>query len=191
MSKILVTESNPRAKEAFSALEKEGHKVVHIEGIPKEHDILVNKDTEILSVFVNTAVTEKVIKGLPELKLIITRSTGIDHIGRETAQERNVCIANVPGYGTAPVAEQTFALLLSLLRKIVKADASIRAGKWEPFKFQGTNISGRTFGVIGNRGNRRQCRQNGEGIRWQRYSIRCNKTRGYGEGNRVLVCRVG
>jgi phosphoglycerate dehydrogenase-like enzyme len=149
MNKILVTESNARAKALFAQLEKEGHKVFHIEGIPGEDEILAHKEIDILSVFVNTRVTKKVIEGLPDLKLIVTRSTGVDHIDTVTAIRHNVAIANVAGYGTAPVAEQTFGLLLSLVRKIIKADASVRAGLWEPFKFQGANISGKTFGVIG------------------------------------------
>jgi len=149
MSRILVTESNPRAKTFFSSLEREGHQVVYIDGVPTEDELSLYKDINILSVFVNTKVTEKVVQAMPDLKLIITRSTGIDHINTRAATESKIAVANVPGYGVAPVAEHTFALLLSLLRNVVRADTSVRSSLWESYKFQGTDILGKTFGVIG------------------------------------------
>lgn len=149
MSKILVTESNSRSKAAFSVFEREGHKVIHIDRAPSEDEFPTDKEIDILSVFVNTKVTQQVLTKLPNLKLIITRSTGVDHIDMRAATNRRIAVANVPGYGTTPVAEHVFALLLSLVRKIIKADASVRAGLWQSFELQGTNVSGKTFGVIG------------------------------------------
>jgi D-lactate dehydrogenase len=90
----------------------------------------------ILVPFVATQVTAEVMDRLPQLGLIATRSTGTDHIDVAEAARRGITVANVPDYGSVAVAEHTFALLLTLTR--------IR-----PHLAPGTDLSGKTLGVIG------------------------------------------
>jgi D-lactate dehydrogenase len=90
----------------------------------------------ILVPFVATQVTAAVMDRLPDLALIATRSTGTDHIDVAEAARRGITVTNVPDYGSVAVAEHTFALLLTLTR--------IR-----PHLQPGTDLSGKTIGVIG------------------------------------------
>ena len=93
-----------------------------------------SRDVDILIPFVHTKVDREFLDGLPNLRLIATRSTGVDHIDLQTATARGVGVANVSDYGSVAVAEYTFALLLSLTR--------LRAAI-------GTDLSGKVIGVVG------------------------------------------
>jgi D-lactate dehydrogenase len=90
----------------------------------------------ILVPFVSTPVTAAVLDRLPGLRLIATRSTGTDHIDLPEAARRGIAMRNVPDYGSVAVAEHTFALLLALTRL-------------QPQHSPGTDLSGKTIGVIG------------------------------------------
>ena len=72
---------------------------------------------EILSVLSIQKVDKDLLSKMPQLKMIVTRSTGFDHIDIEACKARNIIVTNVPEYGTQTVAEHTFALLLALSRK--------------------------------------------------------------------------
>lgn len=106
-------------------------------------------DAEVISTFVYSQVTKEVIDNLPNLKFIATRSTGFDHIDVEHCREKNILVANVPEYGSRTVAEHTFALILTLTRKIYQ---SINQGKIFDFNHEnirGVDLFGKTIGVIG------------------------------------------
>ncbi|PKM79385.1 MAG: hydroxyacid dehydrogenase [Firmicutes bacterium HGW-Firmicutes-13] len=107
------------------------------------------KDAEILSTFVYSKITEKVLEAMPELKLITTRSTGYDHIDVENCKKRNILVSNVPVYGENTVAEHTFALILSLSRKIHKAYFSTFREKIDPGGLRGFDLKDKTLGVVG------------------------------------------
>jgi len=104
---------------------------------------------EILSVFIGSRVTRKIIDSVPGLKMIATRSTGFDHIDIEHAKKKGIIVSNVPKYGAWPVAEHVFALLLAGLRKIIGASESAKVGRWRVAGFGGKLIHGKTFGVLG------------------------------------------
>lgn len=106
--------------------------------------------TEVLSVFIYTKITKKIIDNLPNLKLIVTRSVGYDHIDLKAADEKNIMICNVPDYGSHVIAEHVFALLLSGLRLI--SEGNDRVEKEKSFTFTGLKgiaLKGKTLGIIG------------------------------------------
>ncbi|MBI2661898.1 hydroxyacid dehydrogenase [Candidatus Woesearchaeota archaeon] len=104
---------------------------------------------DVLSVFVHTKVPKKILDKLPRLKLIATRSTGFDHIDLEECRKRNIVVSNVPTYGENTVAEHTFALLLSLSRRIVDCVERTRKGSFSYMGLRGFDLKGKTIGIIG------------------------------------------
>lgn len=149
MRKILVLEANPKTVEALRKLQKEGFETVFRRETVDKVDLKQYKDFDILSVFVFSRVDRHVIESLPNLRLIVTRSSGFDHIDVQAAGENSILVSNVPGYGSMPVAEHVFTLLLAVLRKVVKADSMVRSSKWLSPRLQGRLVNGKTFGVIG------------------------------------------
>ncbi|OGI59544.1 hypothetical protein A2814_03375 [Candidatus Nomurabacteria bacterium RIFCSPHIGHO2_01_FULL_38_19] len=109
------------------------------------------KDADVISVFIGSVISKNVIDAMPNLKFIATRSTGFDHIDRESALIRGIKISNVPAYGSYTVAEFTFGLILNLSRKILNANNYIRESSDFNFfpKMEGFDLKGKTLGVIG------------------------------------------
>ncbi len=118
--------------------------IIDENNIPKENNF------EIISVFINSKITNKVLDNLPNLKFITTRSTGFDHIDLEACKKKNIIVSYVPGYGDNTVAEFTFGLLLNLTRKIYQAIDQIKeSGSFELSGLRGIDIKGKTIGVVG------------------------------------------
>lgn len=149
MAKLLILEANPAAVAALQSLQGEGHEISFDSRNISDVDLNKHKGSELLSVFVFSKVSRDIIASLPNLRFIVTRSAGFDHIDIEAASERGIVVSNVPGYGNLPVAEHVFALLLALLRRIVTADSAVRAARWPSQELQGKLINGKTFGLIG------------------------------------------
>lgn len=112
---------------------------------------LVNKakDAEIVSVFIRSTVSRAVLDKLPKLRLVVTRSTGYDHIDVAAATEKGVAVSNIPFYGENTVAEHTFGLILALSRNIHKAYLRTAAGDFSLEGLQGFDLQGKTIGVVG------------------------------------------
>ena len=96
-----------------------------------------------------TNVTENMLNQMPNLKLISVWATGYDYVDVKAATQRRILITNVPGYAAQSVAEHAFALILALVRNLVKADTHVRSGKYSWQDFRGIELKGKTLGVIG------------------------------------------
>jgi D-lactate dehydrogenase len=116
-----------------------------------ENNLDLAKDADILCVFTNSLVTKEVIDSLPNLKAVVTRSTGFDHIDVAYANSKNIKVSNVPAYGSETVAEFAFALILTLSRKVREAVSSLKEnGDFTiPVNVQGFDLNGKTLGVVG------------------------------------------
>jgi len=106
-------------------------------------------DAEILSVFIYSDLDATLLRRLPQLKMIATRSTGYDQIDMSFCRERGIIVCNVPSYGANTVAEHAFALILSLSRKIYPARERTLHGDFSFHGLQGFDLLGKTLGVIG------------------------------------------
>jgi len=107
------------------------------------------KDTEILSVFIYSQITDKLLAQMPKLKLIATRSTGFNHIDLASCKKRQIPVCYVPTYGENTVAEHAFALILALSRKIVSSVERTKQGSFDLTGLRGFDLKNHTLGVIG------------------------------------------
>jgi len=112
-----------------------------LKSIIGEYDALVVRS--------ETKVTSDVLSQARRLKIIGRAGVGVDNIDVQAATEKGIVVVNSPEGNTIAAAELTIAMLLSLARKIPQADASLRAGRWERKKFVGTEVYGKTLGIIG------------------------------------------
>ncbi len=106
-------------------------------------------DSEIISPFIYSELTQKVLNKAKKLKLIATRSTGFNHIDIKTAKAKKISVANVPYYGENTVAEHTFAMILALSRNIHRAYVRTTRNDFTLNGLQGFDLKGKTLGVIG------------------------------------------
>lgn len=126
-----------------------GENDIRFESTPVEKETTSLDTIEILSVFIYSELTKEILSLMPNLKLIVTRSTGFDHIDTEYCKEKGITVSNVPEYGTRTVAEHTFALLLSLSRKIIPSVERTRKNNFSLEGLRGFDLYKKTLGVIG------------------------------------------
>ena len=146
--KIAFFEVTNLEKERFENTLKNSE-VIIFESSIQDTDMNLYKDCEIICVFVHSDVSEDIINKIPNLKVICTRSTGTDHIDIEACNRKKIKIKNVPLYGENTVAEHTFALILSLSRKIHKSYVQSVQGKFSTEGLQGFDLKNKTIGIIG------------------------------------------
>ncbi len=151
------TSNNPKIY--FLEVEAEDKKLVKEEfpqarifnKILSEKEIIKQcKEAEVICPFIYSKITRKVIESLSNLKLIITRSVGYDHIDLMAAKEKDIVVCNVPDYGSHVIAEHVFALLLSGLRHIIEGDERVERDKKFYFSgLRGIALKGKNLGIIG------------------------------------------
>ena len=107
------------------------------------------RESDVLSPFIYSQVSAKVLQGLPKLRLVATRSTGYDHVDLAACAAQGVAVANVPTYGENTVAEHTFALMLSLSRKIHQSYVRVGRGDFSLEGLTGFDLREKTLGVVG------------------------------------------
>lgn len=96
-----------------------------------------------------TRLTAELLENPGRLKVIVRAGVGVDNIDVAAATRRGIVVMNTPGGNTVSTAEHTIAMLMALSRHLPAADASLKQGKWERNKFVGTQLAGKTLGVIG------------------------------------------
>lgn len=94
-------------------------------------------------------LTAELLARAPRLQVIGRAGSGLDNIDHEAAHRAGIAVYNVPGGNAVAVAEHTFALMLALARHIPAASRSLRAGLWEKARFAGTELRGKTLGIVG------------------------------------------
>lgn len=146
--KIAMFDIEPWEHTAFEMLEKD-HEIVYYEGSLDAATLEEVADADILSVFIYSRLDRDQLDRFDRLKLITTRSTGVDHIDLERCGELGIAVANVPTYGSHVVAEHTFALLLAISHQLVTAVDRTRRGDFSLKGLSGFDLYGRTMGIIG------------------------------------------
>tara|TARA_B110001452_G_scaffold266307_1_gene272841 strand:- start:2897 stop:3883 length:987 start_codon:yes stop_codon:yes gene_type:complete len=148
MAKIIVTDG--MSKDAVNLLEKSGHEVT-LKSFSKE-ELLQGclSDFDAIIVRSATKLTEDVINSTgASLKVIGRAGVGVDNIDLEAASKAGIVVVNAPLASTQSVVELTISHLLASIRHIAKSDRGLRLGKWEKKAMVGTELSGKSLGLIG------------------------------------------
>ena len=111
-----------------------------LESIGSYHGILIRRATKL---------DAEVIERADNLRVVGRAGVGVDNVDVPAASKRGIIVANAPEANTVAAAEHTLALMLALARNIPQAHASLTSGKWERSKFGGTEVEGKTLGVLG------------------------------------------
>jgi len=147
---IRVLVSDPISDEGLAPLRQNPKFTVDVKtGLSKDALLAEVKTAQALFVRSETKVTAEVLAAAPELRFVGRAGTGVDNIDLAAASRAGVVVANVPGGNTISAAEHALAMMFSLARNVPRADASTRLGKWERSKFVGTELTGKTLGVLG------------------------------------------
>jgi D-3-phosphoglycerate dehydrogenase / 2-oxoglutarate reductase len=96
-----------------------------------------------------TRITADLLQEPGKLRVVVRAGVGVDNIDVAAATRQGIVVMNTPGGNTISTAEHTITMLMSLSRHVPAADASLKAGKWERTKFVGSQLAGKTLGVIG------------------------------------------
>lgn len=94
-------------------------------------------------------LTADVLEGNQRLKAIVRAGVGTDNIDKDAATRLGIAVMNTPGGNTISTAEQTITLMMALSRSIYPAYASLVEGRWDRKNFMGTQLAGKTLGIIG------------------------------------------
>ena len=106
------------------------------------------KDAELITAcYVD--ITRAIIDAAPKLKFIISAAVGYEWIDYKYAAEKGIKVINCPTFNSLAVAEHAIGLLFSVVRRIPKANQDFKSGKWQPMGFMGTELNGKTLGLIG------------------------------------------
>src|SRR5208282_2868974 len=84
-----------------------------------------------------------------KLRVIGRAGVGVDNIDLDAATHKGIAVMNTPGANAVAVAEQTLGVMLAMARHLSRADAMMHAGKWEKKSLQGTELRGKTLGIVG------------------------------------------
>ncbi|HSM14992.1 MAG TPA: phosphoglycerate dehydrogenase, partial [Thermoanaerobaculia bacterium] len=106
-------------------------------------------DAHALVVRSATKVTRELLEKAPNLLVVGRAGIGVDNVDVTAATERGVLVVNAPTANVMSATEHTFALLLALARRVPAADASMKRGEWDRKSFLGTELEGKTLGVVG------------------------------------------
>ncbi len=106
-------------------------------------------DADALVVRSAVQVDDALLEHAPKLRVIGRAGVGVDNIDAESATRRGIVVMNTPGANAVAVAELTLGLMIALARKVPAANATMHAGKWEKKNLQGTELRGKTLGILG------------------------------------------
>jgi len=145
--KILITDNI--FEEGIKLLEEKGYQVTRAWDTPKNELPNIIADYDVLIVRSATKVKGELLDNAKKLKVIGRAGEGLDNIDFEKAKKLGIALVNTPHVSYRSVAELTIGHLLALARNIVQGTESLREGKWEKEKLIGTEVNGKTLGVIG------------------------------------------
>ncbi|WP_374079363.1 D-2-hydroxyacid dehydrogenase [Bdellovibrio bacteriovorus] len=145
--KILITDRF--AQDSFLYLQQHSHFEVvradHPHHLPLEHLVSANA----LIIRSRTAINEELLKKARQLQLIITCTSGFDHIDLDATQKWGVTVMHTPSANIESAAQLTWGLVLNCVNNIYQANKMVKAGEWKRDLITGIELAGRNYGIIG------------------------------------------
>jgi D-3-phosphoglycerate dehydrogenase len=148
MPRVIVLD--PLSKEGLDLLQSAGNIEVEVKtGLKGKdlHDALLDVDGAICRSGVK--INAEALEGNGRLRAIARAGVGVDNIDTDAATRQGIVVMNTPGGNTISTAEQTLALMLALSRNIAPAYQSLVQGRWDRKQFTGTQLAGKTLGIVG------------------------------------------
>lgn len=134
---------------AIDALRKAGLEVIVKTGLAGDELKAAVSKADVLAVRSLPKITADVIAAAKNLKLIVRAGVGLDNIDLVAAEKSGIVVRNTPSATSTSVAELCIGLMLALVRHIPQANEKLHQGIWEKSAFAGTELSGKTLGLLG------------------------------------------
>jgi D-3-phosphoglycerate dehydrogenase len=147
MARIVVAEKV--ADSGLAMLRGAGHDVVDLAGAPREKLLAELATADALLVRSATKVDAPLLAAGQRLSVVARAGVGVDNVDVPAATARGVLVLNAPTANVVSAVEHTFALLLALLRRVPEATVSMAQGRWEKSRFVGSELAGKTLGIVG------------------------------------------
>ncbi len=147
MHRILI--ADPLEKSGLEILRSAGAEVSVLAPADRPRLAELVADIDALVVRSATKVTRSLLEAATRLKVVGRAGIGVDNVDVTAATERGVLVVNAPTANVMSATEHTFALLLALARHLPAADASMKRGEWDRKSFVGTELQGKTLGIVG------------------------------------------
>jgi D-3-phosphoglycerate dehydrogenase len=145
--KVLVTD--PIADAGLQVLRDAGHEVETAYDLEGTDLLEAVADAHALVVRSGTEVTREVFEAAPDLVIVGRAGIGTDNIDKEAATEHGVIVANAPQGNVRAAAEHAVAMAFATARSIPQAHARLKTGEWAKGDFLGTELNGKTLGIVG------------------------------------------
>jgi D-3-phosphoglycerate dehydrogenase len=140
---------DPTESEALEAISAAGIEVVNHPDVTAEELMEIIAGFDAMVVRSRTKVRAPLIDKAEKLRVVVRGGVGLDNIDVNYALSKGIAVLNTPAASSASVAELTIGYLFALAREIPHMTISMKEGKWEKKKFEGTEIAGKTLGIIG------------------------------------------
>ncbi len=155
MARIVVT--RPVMEEGLRSLFESGHQVDVLDPDPEQpldEDALIEaaREADALITMPSDPVTARVLASCPNLRIVAQHAVGYENIDLEAARARGIVVTHTPGVLTDATADFTFALLLTLVRRVREADRYVREGhfkRWETKLLLGYDLRDKVLGIVG------------------------------------------
>ena len=145
--KIII--SDKICDDGIKILQEKGYQVTKAWDMPKTELPKIIADYDVLIVRSATKVKDELLANAKNLKLIGRAGEGLDNVDYQKANEMGIKVVNTPHVSYMSVAELTIGYIIALARNIVQGTTSMREGKWEKEKLMGSEVNGKTLGIIG------------------------------------------
>lgn len=145
----LIPEFSDKGKKIISRLGRVDYKLLNQAELKRRV-----KNYDILVVRLENKVDREIIDNAPNLKIIATATTGLDHIDTIYAGKKGIKVLSLKGEtkflnSVTSTAELAFGLMINFLRHVVPAVDSVRAGQWDIKRFRGSSLPGKVIGIVG------------------------------------------